>query len=77
MCAAQALQHADESHSTLRFAQRAKQVVNNAVVNEVMSNAAVLKRQAREIDQLRRQLGSHWCVGQCSAGMLGNVIICL
>ena len=26
--------HADESHSTLRFACRAKRVVNNATVNE-------------------------------------------
>lgn len=57
----QALQHADETHSTLRFAQRAKQVVNNAVVNEVLSDAAVLKRQAREIEQLRRKLGDNWC----------------
>ena len=28
--------HVDESHSTLRFASRAKCIVNNAVVNEVM-----------------------------------------
>ncbi len=27
--------HVDESHSTLRFASRAKRIVNNAVVNEV------------------------------------------
>ena len=36
--------------STLRFACRAKRVVNNAVVNEVLSDAAVLKRQAKEIE---------------------------
>ena len=30
-----ALCHLEESHSTLRFACRAKRVVNNAVVNEV------------------------------------------
>lgn len=30
-----ATQHVDESHSTMRFASRAKRVVNNAVVNEV------------------------------------------
>jgi hypothetical protein len=48
--------HADESHSTLRFACRAKRVVNNAVVNEVLSDAAVLKRQAHEIEELRRML---------------------
>jgi centromeric protein E len=31
-------------------------VVNNATVNEVLSDAAVLKRQAREIEDLRRML---------------------
>ncbi|KAK9836595.1 hypothetical protein WJX74_004004 [Apatococcus lobatus] len=51
-----AMIHADESHSTLRFACRAKRVVNNAVVNEVLSDAAVLKRQAREIEDLRKAL---------------------
>lgn len=48
--------HAEESHSTLRFACRAKRVVNNASVNEVLSDAAVLKRQAREIAELRNML---------------------
>ena len=51
-----ALIHTDESHSTLRFACRAKRVVNNAVVNEVLSDAAVLKRQAHEIEELRKML---------------------
>ncbi|KAK2080136.1 hypothetical protein QBZ16_002532 [Prototheca wickerhamii] len=45
--------HVEETHSTLRFACRAKRVVNNATVNEVLSDAAVLKRQAREIEELR------------------------
>ena len=51
-----AVVHVDESHSTLRFACRAKRVVNNAVVNEVLSDAAVLKRQAHEIEELRKML---------------------
>jgi centromeric protein E len=50
--------HVEESHSTLRFACRAKRVVNNAVVNEVLSDAAVLKRQANEIAELRRALAN-------------------
>eukprot|EP00878_Enallax_costatus_P020112 GHUV01021244.1.p1 GENE.GHUV01021244.1~~GHUV01021244.1.p1 ORF type:complete len:553 (+),score=211.39 GHUV01021244.1:1407-3065(+) len=50
--------HVEESHSTLRFACRAKRVVNNAVVNEVLSDAAVLKRQANEIAELRKALAS-------------------
>ena len=57
--------HADESHSTLRFACRAKRVVNNAVVNEVLSDAAVLKRQAHEIEELRRMLTGSGYVTQC------------
>ena len=59
--------HADESHSTLRFACRAKRVVNNATVNEVLSDAAVLKRQAREIEELRRVLdASGGCALDCN-----------
>ena len=57
-----ALCHVEESHSTLRFASRAKRVVNNAVVNEVLSDAAVLKRQAREIEDLKKRLGGSGCV---------------
>ncbi|GIL95338.1 hypothetical protein Vretimale_1382 [Volvox reticuliferus] len=50
--------HREESHITLRFACRAKSVVNNAIVNEVLSDAAVLKRQAKEIEELKRQLAA-------------------
>ena len=35
-----AMVHADETSNTLRFACRAKRVVNNATVNEVRSLAA-------------------------------------
>ena len=34
--------HVDESHSTLRFASRAKRIVNNAVVNEARQCSHVL-----------------------------------
>ena len=53
--------HADESHSTLRFASRAKSVVNRATINEVMSDAALLKRQQKEIEALKNQLGNIGC----------------
>ena len=53
-----AMCNVEESHSTLRFASRAKRVMNNAVVNEVLSDAAVLKRQAKEIEELKKRLGS-------------------
>lgn len=78
--------HVEESHSTLRFACRAKRVVNNAMVNEVLSDAAVLKRQAKEIEELRKALGSSGCdssqfaaVVRCSlilsAPVLGRVTV--
>ncbi|OUS46943.1 P-loop containing nucleoside triphosphate hydrolase protein [Ostreococcus tauri] len=54
-----ALSHCEESHSTLKFAQRAKRVVNKATVNEVAANAetnAMLKRQRKEIAVLRARL---------------------
>lgn len=54
-----AAQHVEESHSTLRFACRAKRVVNNATVNEVLSDAALLKRQATEIEELRKMLATN------------------
>eukprot|EP00958_Prasinococcus_capsulatus_P014477 scaffold1523_cov426-Prasinococcus_capsulatus_cf.AAC.1 len=51
--------HADETNSTLRFACRAKKVTNHAKVNEVSSDdAALLKRQAKEIEMLRKKLKS-------------------
>lgn len=53
-----ACQHVEESHSTLRFACRAKRVVNNVTVNEVLSDAIVMKRQADEIEELRKKLGA-------------------
>ena len=51
-------EHSEESHSTLRFACRAKRVVNSATVNEVLSDDALLKRQAKEIAELRQKLES-------------------
>jgi hypothetical protein len=63
--------HVEESHSTLRFACRAKRVVNNAVVNEVVSDAAVLKRQAKEIEELKKRLadgGLEGCAGAAARG---------
>ena len=48
--------HTDETHSTLRFATRTKSVKNVAVVNEVLNDDALLKRQQREIERLRDRL---------------------
>jgi len=48
--------HVDETHSTLKFASRAKEVKNKPQVNEVLSEEALLKKYQNEITTLRRQL---------------------
>ncbi|KAJ7549092.1 hypothetical protein O6H91_07G039700 [Diphasiastrum complanatum] len=48
--------HVDETKGTLQFASRAIRVTNCAQVNEVMTDAALLKRQKREIEELRNKL---------------------
>ncbi|KAH9299114.1 hypothetical protein KI387_030796, partial [Taxus chinensis] len=55
-----ALIHVDETKGTLQFASRALRVTNCAQVNEVLTDAALLKRQKKEIEELRAKLqGSH------------------
>ncbi|CAN1259809.1 Kinesin-like protein KIN-7O [Linum perenne] len=52
--------HADETKSSLQFSSRALRVKNCACVNEVLTDAALLKRQKKEIEELRSKLmGSH------------------
>ncbi|XP_047307060.1 kinesin-like protein KIN-7O [Impatiens glandulifera] len=52
--------HADETKSSLLFASRALQVTNCARVNEILTDAALLKRQKKEIEELKAKLqGSH------------------
>ncbi|XP_065175869.1 uncharacterized protein LOC135805712 [Sycon ciliatum] len=46
----------EETIGTLRFATRAKTIKNKPVVNEVMTEAAQLKRYHRELAELRRQV---------------------
>ncbi|XP_022883144.1 kinesin-like protein KIN-7O [Olea europaea var. sylvestris] len=48
--------HADETKSSLQFASRALQVTNCAHVNEILTDAALLKRQKKEIEELRAKL---------------------
>ncbi|KAL6987276.1 Kinesin-like protein KIN-7O [Sarracenia purpurea var. burkii] len=52
--------HADETRSSLQFASRALRVTNCARVNEILTDAALLKRQKKEIEELKAKLqGSH------------------
>ncbi|KAF3562420.1 hypothetical protein DY000_02012952 [Brassica cretica] len=52
--------HIEESKGTLQFASRAKRITNCAQINEILTDAALLKRQKLEIEELRMKLqGSH------------------
>ncbi|ESW32930.1 hypothetical protein PHAVU_001G029600 [Phaseolus vulgaris] len=52
--------HIEESRGTLQFASRAKRITNCVQVNEILTDAALLKRQQLEIEELRKKLqGSH------------------
>ncbi|XP_062164418.1 kinesin-like protein KIN-7N [Alnus glutinosa] len=52
--------HIEETKGTLQFASRAKRITNCAQVNEILTDAALLKRQKVEIEELRKKLqGSH------------------
>ncbi|ONM55045.1 Kinesin-like protein KIN-7O [Zea mays] len=56
--------HTDETKSSLQFASRALRVTNCACVNEILTDAALLKRQRKEIEELRAKLrkseSDHW-----------------
>ncbi|CAA3005562.1 kinesin KIN-7N [Olea europaea subsp. europaea] len=52
--------HLEETKGTLHFASRAKRITNCVQVNEILTDAALLKRQKLEIEELRLKLqGSH------------------
>ncbi|GMJ15270.1 hypothetical protein like AT1G59540 [Hibiscus trionum] len=48
--------HVEETKGTLLFASRAKRITNCAQVNEILTDAALLRRQQLEIEELRRKL---------------------
>ncbi|XP_057794295.1 kinesin-like protein KIN-7N [Salvia miltiorrhiza] len=48
--------HIEESKGTLQFASRAKRITNCVQVNEILTDAALLKRQKLEIEELRSKL---------------------
>ncbi|KAK4428708.1 Kinesin-like protein KIN-7N [Sesamum alatum] len=52
--------HIEETRGTLQFASRAKRITNCVQLNEILTDAALLKRQKQEIEELRKKLqGSH------------------
>ncbi|CAL0322518.1 unnamed protein product [Lupinus luteus] len=48
--------HIEETKGTLQFASRAKRITNCVQVNEILTDAALLKRQQLEIEELRKKL---------------------
>ncbi|KAF9606944.1 hypothetical protein IFM89_030242, partial [Coptis chinensis] len=48
--------HADETKSSIQFESRALRVTNCARVNKILTDAALLKRQKKEIEKLRARL---------------------
>ena len=50
--------YGDETHSTLKFASKAKTIQNCTQVNEVLDDAALMRRYKKEISELRTQLAS-------------------
>ncbi|EGG21138.1 kinesin family member 11 [Cavenderia fasciculata] len=46
----------EESHSTLKFASRAKNIVNNAKVNETVDDKTLIKQYRNEIAELKNKL---------------------
>ena len=50
-----ALQHFEETHSTLKFANRAKSIQNNVTVNEILNEKALIKKLKRENDEWKEK----------------------
>jgi Kinesin motor domain len=65
-------EHTDETHNTLEFATRAKKVVNEVSAVETMSSAALIKRQATHIEDLKRQLEQDGCAAELGRGALSR-----
>ncbi|KAI8929825.1 P-loop containing nucleoside triphosphate hydrolase protein, partial [Entophlyctis helioformis] len=66
--------HSDETHSTLRFASRAKFIVNKPRVNESVSDEMRIKQLRRENELLRQQLA---LVSLCARGLATLLLVLL
>lgn len=66
----------DETLSTLRYADRAKSIVNHAVVNED-PNARIIRELREEVEKLREQLTeAEVRIALTSANFVNNLVIC-
>eukprot|EP00040_Diaphanoeca_grandis_P036360 m.231560 g.231560 ORF g.231560 m.231560 type:complete len:1168 (+) comp33603_c2_seq1:217-3720(+) len=59
----------DETMSTLRYADRAKQIVNNAIVNED-PNQRLIRELREELERLRNSVGSEGATGNSDEAIL-------
>jgi len=66
-CITPAERYLEETRSTLQFASRAKLVTTHATVNEVLDEAAKIKRLEREVNLLREHQRMHMQGGPSSA----------
>ena len=60
----------EESHSTLKFADRAKRVVVSAKVNEIIDDTILIKRYEKEIERLRQAVESNSKASTVSFGLI-------
>ncbi|XP_065186816.1 kinesin-like protein KIF13B isoform X2 [Sycon ciliatum] len=65
-----ALDNYEETLSTLRYADRAKRIVNNAVVNED-ANSKVIRELREEVERLRSMIGGGGLPGDAALGLTG------
>ena len=69
--------YGEETHSTLKFASKAKKIQNCTQVNEVLDDAALMRRYKKEISELRTQIAStgqrHRIFAFCMAGSVSHV----
>ncbi len=52
-------QHMEETLSTLRFATRMRNVVNESTINEALDQPLLIKKLEREIRDLKQELALH------------------
>lgn len=67
----------DETLSTLRYADRAKSIVNHAVVNED-PNARIIRELREEVEKLREQLteAEVHTTHSCTGVVINNSVMC-
>ncbi|KAL7434033.1 hypothetical protein ACHAXH_004023 [Discostella pseudostelligera] len=55
-CVSPSPKHVEESHNTLKFAMRARRIVQHARITEVVDKNTLLRSYREEIEELKRQL---------------------